>query len=280
VTLPAALWTWRGDLVAVLVAAVLLAALLLRRGTPAPSPRESAFKCARVGGSVRASREISAPESVGRPRYLATLRRLAVVPGALALLLVALLRTAAFMGYLAYLAALYDERFDLGPELVALVWTASGASFFLANLLAGRWINTGSGSPERAMVGGLAVAVAAMLVVHLVPVLPLALLGTVALGASHAVVAACVTTLLVRRCGDLRAAALSLNAAGMSLGVFAGAAVGGLGLAVAGFPGVGVALGAVTAAGLLASIRVVAARPDHRTSTGRRNGFTCRIPPA
>ncbi len=56
------------------------------------------------------------------------------------LLLVAMLRTAAFM-YLAYLAAFYDERFGLAPEPFALVWTLSGTSFFLGNLFAGRLLS-------------------------------------------------------------------------------------------------------------------------------------------
>jgi predicted MFS family arabinose efflux permease len=69
------------------------------------------------------------------------------------------------------------------------------------------------------------------------------------LSASHAVVAASVTTLLVRRCADLRGTALSLNAAGMSLGVFLGAATAGAGLMMAGYRG---------AAGVLAGMTVLA----------------------
>jgi predicted MFS family arabinose efflux permease len=60
------------------------------------------------------------------------------------------------------------------------------------------------------------------------------------------VVAAAVVTLLVRRCSDVRGPALSLNAAGMSLGLFLGTAAAGAGLGVAGYPGAAVVLAALT----------------------------------
>lgn len=90
-----------------------------------------------------------------------------------------------------------------------------------------------------------------MIAVFHVPLLPLALAATTLLGLSHATVAACVVSLLVRRCGASRGAALSLNAAGMSLGVFTGAALGGAGLALAGYSGIAAALGTLTALGVL-----------------------------
>jgi predicted MFS family arabinose efflux permease len=68
------------------------------------------------------------------------------------------------------------------------------------------------------------------------------------------VTAAAVVTLLVRRCGAVRGTALSLNASGMSLGLFLGAAVGGAGLAAGGHPGAATVFGLLTAAALGAAL--------------------------
>ncbi|MGV9451633.1 MFS transporter [Streptomyces sp. NPDC003635] len=227
VAVPALLWGWQGDLWATAAVSSVLAVYFLLRGR-------------RTG---TASREVT-----HNPGYLESFRLLGALPGVVPLLLVAMLRTAAFMGYLAYLAAFYDERFGLGPETFAIVWTLSGASFFLGNLFAGRLLST-----ERPRVGGerlmtlaLLVALAALVGVFLTDSLLLALPLTALVGAGHATVAACVTTLLVRRCGSLRGTALSVNAAGMSFGVFLGAGVGGVGLSLAGYPGTAAALGALT----------------------------------
>ncbi|MFC0064633.1 MFS transporter [Umezawaea endophytica] len=233
VAAPALLWGWRGNLVAVAVIAFALAAVFLTRRGPVLAPRP------RIG-------------------YLEALRALGSVPGAGPLLAVALLRTAAFMGYLSYLAAYYDERFSLSPGVFALVWTLSGGSYFLGNLLAGRFANAGSERwrPERVMVVGLVIALGAVVGFYAAPTLPVALGLTVLLGASHATVAACVTTLLVRRCGPRRGSALGVNAAGMSLGVFVGSALGGIGLGVAGHPGTAVVLAGLTLAAVGFAVRV------------------------
>jgi predicted MFS family arabinose efflux permease len=76
------------------------------------------------------------------------------------------------------------------------------------------------------------------------------------MGVAHATVAACVTTLLVRRSDALRGSALSVNAAGMSMGTFVGAAVGGAGLGLGGFPGLALVFGLITFAGVLLALRV------------------------
>ncbi|TCP54377.1 putative MFS family arabinose efflux permease [Tamaricihabitans halophyticus] len=230
VALPALVWGWRGDLLGVAVLALPLAVILFRRrSVDAAGPSEE-----RLG-------------------YFAAYRALAAVPGAVALLLIALLRTAAFMGYLAYLAAFYAERFELGPTVFAFVWTLSGASFFVGNLLIGRLVNAADAAKraERVLVGGLLVAAVAMFGLFLAPGLPVALIATVVLGLSHAAVAACVVSLLVRRCGSMRGSALAINAAGMSFGVFLGAGLGGLGLGFAGYPGIAVVLGGLTCCALV-----------------------------
>lgn len=227
VALPALWWGWRGDLVAVAVAALILAPIILRSG-----------------------RQVSAaePDQGARLGYLASFNALAAVAGAVALLFIALLHTAAFMGYLSYLAASYDSYFQLPPGPFALVWTLSGTAFFLGNLLTGRFGNAAVPRvrTEHLLLVGLLVALVCMVIFFFVHVLALALALTALLGASHAAVAACIVSLLVRRCGGLRGLALSLTAAAMSLGTFVGASLGGVGLWLAGYPGIGLVLGSLT----------------------------------
>ncbi|MFI6678135.1 MFS transporter [Kribbella sp. NPDC050470] len=233
---PGMLWGWRGNLLAAAVISLALSAAFFWRGRGRKAP-------------LRTGERVS---------YLATYRELARIPGALPLLVVAMLRTAAFMGYLAYLAAFYDEKFDLAPGWFALVWSLSGASFFLGNLLAGRYIALERPwiGPEKMLLVGLAVALTSVSAFYFSPSLPLTLLLTALMGASHATVAACVTTLLVRRSGDLRGSALSVNAAGMSLGTFLGAALGGLGLGLGGYPGTALTFASITLIAVGFALRV------------------------
>ena len=234
VVLPSLLWGWRGSLVAVAVVAVALALAFGQRR----------------GSTARASGE--------RIGYLQTWRTLCGVPGAAVLLMVTLLRTAAFMGYLAYLAAFYAQRFALSPGQFAFVWTLSGASFFLGNLVGGRVAVAGGRrtEPERLLVLSLMVGVPALAGIYMTSALGWALAATAVLGASHAVAAACLTTLLVARAGRVRGSALGVSAATGSLGVFVGSAVGGGGLAVAGWSGVAVALGLLAVGSVLLALRL------------------------
>lgn len=171
------------------------------------------------------------------------------------------------MGYLAHLAPFYDERFSLGPETFAIVWTLSGTSFFLGNLFAGRLLSAERPrtSSERLMALALLVAMAALVGVFFTRSLFLALPLTALVGAGHAVVAACVTTLLVRRCGSLRGPALSVNAAGRSFGAFLGAGLGGVGLTLGGYPGTAAVLGGLTLLALV--LARVAARSAPASTT-------------
>lgn len=233
---PTLWWGWQGDMVAIAVLAFALAPLL--------------FGFGRTGSTIDAGER--------RLGYLAAFRTLAAVHGALSLLLVAFARAGAFMGYLAFLAPLYNDRFELTPPQFAFVWTLSGGSFFVGHLVAGRLLNLDE-SDRRArhvMAISLGVALVALLGVYITPALPLALLCTAVLSASHAVVAAAVVTLLVRRCSDVRGPALSLNAAGMSLGLFVGTAAAGAGLAIFGYAGAAVALAALTVIALGAALAI------------------------
>jgi predicted MFS family arabinose efflux permease len=87
-----------------------------------------------------------------------------------------------------------------------------------------------------------------MIMVFAATDLPAAIAGTATIAISHAVIAAVVVDQLVKR-AKRRARALTLNAAGMSLGVFAGATVGGAGLALAGYPGLTAGLAGLTIIG-------------------------------
>ncbi|GAA2069087.1 hypothetical protein GCM10009801_18190 [Streptomyces albiaxialis] len=242
VALPALFWGWEGDLVAVTAVSFLLALVFVARGRGAREERTAEGQ--RLG-------------------YTATFRALARQRGAVPLLLVSLLRTAVFMGYLSYLAAFYDDRFRLDPGLFAFVWTLSGASYFVSNLLTGRITNAAEPrvSTERMLAFGLFAALASVVGFYLTHWLPLALALTALHAASHAVVAACAVSLLVRRCGPLRGSALSLNAAGQSLGVFVGAGIGGAGLGLAGYPGVALVFGALVVVALAAAAPVLRAGP-------------------
>ncbi|MEV8315942.1 MFS transporter [Streptomyces sp. NPDC059900] len=241
IALPALFWGWQGDLLAVTGVSLLLAAVFFVRGKDKP---------------------VEETDGTQRLGYIASFKALGTIPGVVPLLLIALLRTAVFMGYLSYLAAYYDDRFDLDPGLFAFVWTLSGASFFVSNLLTGRITNSAEPrvGTERMLAFGLVAALVSVVGFYFTHWLPLALAMTSLHAASHAVVAACVVSLLVRRCGTQRGAALSVNSAGMSLGVFVGAGLGGLGLGLAGYPGVAVTFGALVVAALVAGVFVLRAQ--------------------
>ncbi|MEU4798824.1 MFS transporter [Streptomyces sp. NPDC023327] len=238
IALPALYWGWQGDLLGVSAVSLLLAVVFVARGKRTPP---------------------SDTPNAQRLGYLASFKALAAVRGVLPLLLIGFLRTAVFMGYLSYLAAFYEQRFDLDAGLFAFVWTLSGAAFFVSNLLTGRLTNSAAPrlTTERLLPLGLVAALVGVVGFYFTHWLPLALALTALHAASHAVVAACVVSLIVRRCGtSLRGSALSLNAAGQSLGVFVGAALGGAGLAVAGYPGTAAVFGALVVVALGAAVLV------------------------
>lgn len=251
VTIPALWWGWRGDLIAVTGISVLLGVLFLGR-------RKSGF--------------VSHQRSE-RPGYVESFRMLAQIPGAVSLMFIAMLRTAAFMGYLSYLAAFYSERFSLSPTVFGFVWTLSGASFFLGNLVVGRIINSSRLRirVEALLIAALAIVLVATVGFYAASALPMALVFTSFLGIGHATVAACLVSLLVRRCGRLRGSALSINAAGMSFGVFAGAGAGGIGLGLAGYLGTAVVFGGITLLALVAALFV------HRGMRHRSDGASDRV---
>lgn len=222
--LPAMAWGWRGDLVATGLACIGVAWAMARRTEGAPA----------AGGG---------------PGYAADLRVAVSLPGVLPLLAVSALRTAVFMGQLAYIAAYYAERFGLGSGVFSLVWTLSGFAFFIGNWFGGRLLRAIDRAHTTAwiMAGAVLLAGAAVAGLFTAGQLPVALAATASIAIAHAVIAACVTTLLVRNSTGHRGTVLGLNGAGQSLGVFAGAGLAGWGLAQGAWGGVAAILGITTA---------------------------------
>lgn len=230
-----------------------------------------------AGAASGSSAEAGAGAGPGTWAYLGAYRALLARPDLLRLIAVAFLRTASFMGYLSFLALYYARALDVEGPVFTLVWTLSGAAFFAGNYLAGRWLagrwlarrrpaRTASGSgagaaPNRTvLLLGLGGATAAVVAVFHANHLAVALVATAALAFCHAVVAAALTTALARTAGTVAPTAFAVNAAGMSLGVFAGALLGGAGLAVGGFTGAAVAL-ALPTLGAFALCASLARRP-------------------
>ena len=217
------LWNgWHGVLWITAAAALTLAAFFLR--------------------TSRAGQVASTP----RLPYAASFAQLRHRHDLLALIAIAFLRTTTFMGYLAILAAHYHDRFAVEPTGVTLIWTLSGASFFTGNFLAGRWARGGHRRQKLLLALGLIGAAIAVIALFTTDFLAGALVATVLMGFCHAVVAALITTLIAERGDQLTAPAYSINAAGMSLGVFTGALLAGAGLALGGGSAIAWTLGIPT----------------------------------
>ena len=91
----------------------------------------------------------------------------------------------------------------------------------------------------------------------LVPSLPLAMVVAGLTAGTHGATIAATISLLVRRYAPLRGAVLGLNAAGLNLGLFAGASLGGLALGAGGYPGLALALALLAAATLATTLRAI-----------------------
>jgi predicted MFS family arabinose efflux permease len=199
--------------------------------------------------------------------YLSAFRQLAGRRILLALIAAASFRTAALMGCLAYMAAWYDHAFGLDAALFTLVWTVSGSSFFLGNYFGGRWIGR-TEHPHRigvVLLLGVLAATVGLVLLFAAPSLAPAVAGTALQSAGHAVTAAAITALIVRRGGPVRSAALSVNAAAMSFGTFVGASLGGAGLALFGYPGIAAALAIPLLAATAIAVAITVVTSPRRT---------------
>lgn len=230
---PALLWGWQGDVIATAALCIVVAVFFWVNPRLDTDSREKK-----------------------RPSYREGFERASTIPAVLPLLSVSILRTAVFMGQLSYVAVYYDERFGLGPGVFSFVWTTSGFCFFLGNWFGGKLL--ASISTYRAAVYALLVASAtgvfSIATLFYAPHVALAVAMTGLTAASHAVIAACVTTLLVRQAGGNRGTILALNGAGQSLGVFGGAAIAGAGIYLGGWSGMGIILAIVTVVAFLSGL--------------------------
>ncbi|HEY1297564.1 MAG TPA: MFS transporter [Chloroflexota bacterium] len=220
---PALVWGWRGDFFAMAICCLLVAV---------------------VAGATIARQPVA---GLSRPGYLTAFRTVGAAAGALPLVIGSTLRATLQFAWLTYLAAYLIERFGATTIDIAVTWTLGGTGFFIANLLVGRWIGAGATSgwrtPERLLPASLVVLVVLTPIGLLVATLPAAMLIAGLTAAAHGAVIAAIISLLVGRYTPIRGAVLGLNAAGSNLGLFVGAAIGGVALAWAGYPGLTLTLG-------------------------------------
>lgn len=204
-------------------------------------------------GSSAAQGEKAPARSLGWSRLLCRVDLLALIG-------ISALRTAAFMGALAVVAAAYADRHSITGAAFTLVWTVSGVSFFAANWWSGRRL-----AREAATGRMLAAGLAGVVLVFATEPLPLMITGTALLAAGHALIAASATTLIVRRAGRLRGRALAMAGTGQSVGTFAGAWIAGAAYAVGGWLGCAAALVLLTLCAGLLMIPALRVEPDRRS---------------
>lgn len=215
---------WRGILWMTAGAAIVFAAVLWARGTHSPSPQSQSKK----------------------PRLSLALRD----PGTRSALIISGLRTAAFMGALSVVAAVYAHHHGLRGAGFTPVWTLSGASFLLGNWFSGKFLASRHSFTAFTVVG-IGIAITGIALVFASPMLIFMLCGTTLLAVGHSMIAAAVTTSIARSNADLRASAFALNGVVQSVGTFMGAALAGAGYALGDWIGVAVTLAGISALGLM-----------------------------
>jgi predicted MFS family arabinose efflux permease len=160
-----------------------------------------------------------------------------------------LLANAAWASVLTYAGALLLESYELNPAVVALGLGAMAAAMVPGTFLARRHAARAS---LLLLAGLTALQAGAVVVLGAVRPSALVTLGVLAVMAFvngwRSMVASAVG---MDAAPQDRVAVMSMRAAANQFGYLLGAAAGGLALAVAGFPGLGVALGCLFAAGVL-----------------------------
>jgi predicted MFS family arabinose efflux permease len=207
------------------------------------------------------------PPDVARPGYLAAFQVVGRVPALIGLLLAQMLRAGLFAAAFTYLATYLVERYTLEVPAIALVISSCSLAFLLGNNLAGRLGSRSfSASPSRRgtvrlLVVSLAVSVSAVPAVFLVQSLGAVVLLLMAFTGSGGSFMAALIGLVVQRFPRHRGAVMGLNIAGINLGTFGGASLGGLGLAVGGYLGLAAVLAGVGLIALLLALWSVRALP-------------------
>jgi predicted MFS family arabinose efflux permease len=202
-----------------------------------------------------ARRSPTVPRSLFPVPYLAAYRPLLRHRPLLALYAAGGLRMAGWTGLTMYLGAFLANEFGFGPGRVGAVYLLSGALVLCGSLLAGRLRRV----PLRPLTAWTLAVHATLL--GLVFVVPLGAVATIALLAAASFIAAFsyvgLMTLTVAAARELPgglATAMVLTGSVLNLGVTLGGALGGLLLALGGWPavGLGLPLFALAAVGVLA----------------------------
>jgi predicted MFS family arabinose efflux permease len=209
------------------------------------------------------------PTGVARVGYHAAFGLVARAPGALPLLVASTLRNCAFFGWVVYLAAFFADRFQADMPLLGIVWFVGSFAFFLANILAGRLVNSGQDQESvrwwRDPLGLLVLSTIASVVLapltFLSPTVELAIVALIVYALAQGVLVAALVSLLVRRYLPIRGPVMALNGVGQNVGTVLGTAAAGLGLALGGYNGLAVTMVLLTAA---AAITLLTALPSLR----------------
>jgi predicted MFS family arabinose efflux permease len=209
------------------------------------------------------------PTGVARIGYRAAFSLVARAPGALPLLTASTLRNCAFFGWIVYLAAFFADRFQAGTPLLGLVWFIGAFGFFIANVLAGRLVNSGQEGtsmrwwhdPVTLLVMSTIASVMLAPLTFVAPTVLLAIVASTIYALVQGVLVATLVSLLVRRYMALRGPVMALNGVGQNIGTVVGTAVAGLGLSLAGYNGLALSLVLMTGA---ATITLVTTLPSLR----------------
>lgn len=265
---PALIWGWQGNMIVVAITCLLTVAIISRRrahqtSITAHTERQDTTH------TTHNTTDSAPPADIrgNTTNYLASFTLAARTPAALPLLGVSMLRTAAFMGQLAFVAVFYHDHFGLSSEVFTWVWSLSGLSFFLGNWFGGKALKPIESPGAMALVMTIASLSGTGAVYYLfhAPHLIIALACTSLVAISHAVIAACVTTILVRQ-SHHRGTILSLNGVGQSIGVCVGASLAGIGLQTASWHGAGLSLGITTLVAAILSMLAGLHLRHHTTS--------------
>jgi predicted MFS family arabinose efflux permease len=160
-----------------------------------------------------------------------------------------LLANAAWASVLTYAGALLLTTYDASPAAVALGLGATAVAMLPGTFIARRHAVRATPALLSALTAFQAVAVLGFTLLRPAPALTLALLAAMAfVNGWRSMVA---SALGMDTAPEDKLAVMALRAAANQFGYLLGAAAGGLALAVAGFPGLGVALGAMFGAAVL-----------------------------
>jgi predicted MFS family arabinose efflux permease len=211
------------------------------------------------------------PEGVTRTGYREAFALVARAPGAVALLVVATLRACGQLGWMAFLAAGFADRFGADVAMISLVWVVGAGTFSAANVVAARLVNApaedampGWRSAEGLLLATTLTSVVTIPLAYVAPTFLLAMAANVLFAAVSGASIAALVSILMRRYTDLRGAVMGLNAAAMNVGTVVGTAMASVGLALGGYPGLAVTLvllALLTVCALLAARRQLACAP-------------------